>query len=74
MRELSERQALIGAVAYSLRQLRPLLRRIAVEKHPPLDPAMDAANITAERIVEHLERSRYEVRPRDEQPKRHATP
>lgn len=61
-------------MAYSLRQLRPLLRRIAVEKHPPLVPAMDAAYTAAERIVEHLELSRYELRKRDDNPRRHATP
>ena len=59
MREWSERKALIAAVAYALQQQRPLLRRIAAEKHQPLDATTDPALMAAGRIVEHLELSRY---------------
>ena len=74
MLQWTERQALISTVAYALRRLRPLLRRIAAEKHPPLDGEPDPALMAAERIVEQLELSRYEVRERDEKAKRHGTP
>ena len=59
MLQWTERQALISNVAYALRRLRPLLRRIAAEKHPPLDGEPDPALMAAERIVEQLMRSEY---------------
>ena len=68
------RQALVSTVAFALRQLRPLLRCIAAEKHPPLDGQPDPAVMAAEQIVEHLERSRFEVREREDEVKLHRTP
>lgn len=47
----------------------PLLRRIAAEKNPPLDCEPDPALMAAERIVEQLELSRYEVRERADKPR-----
>ena len=70
----TERQMLISTVAYALRRVRPLLRRIAAEKHPPLDGEPDPAQMAAEKIVEHLELSRYEVREMADKPKRHSSP
>ena len=70
----AERQALISTVAFALRQSRSLLRRIAAEKHPPLDGEPDPAQMAAEKIVEQLELSRYEVREREEQPRRRSSP
>lgn len=74
MREWSERRALIATVAYALQQNRPLLRRVVAEKHPNPDHPLDPAMAAAERILEHLELSRYEVRQRDDKPKHHRTP
>jgi|GEM_PF-3293025 len=74
MSQWTERQDLIAAVAHALRRQRTLLRRLAAEKHPPLDTEPDPAIVAAERIVEHLERSGYEVRERTEKPSGHRTP
>lgn len=74
MREWTERRALISTVAFALRQLRPLLRRIVAEKHQPLDSIADPAEMAAEQIIKHLELSRYEVRHIHGQPKRHRSP
>ena len=60
----TERQSLVSAVAFALRRVRPLLRRIAAEKHPPLDGEPDPAQMAAEKIVEQLELSCYELRAR----------
>ena len=51
-----------------------LLRRIVNEKHPDPDSTLDPATAAADRIVEHLERSRYEVRERADKPRGHRTP
>ena len=74
MARWTERQELIAPVAYALRQLRPLLRRIVNEKHPDPESPIDPATAAAERIVEHLERSRYELRKRAVKPRGHRTP
>lgn len=74
MREWTERRALICAVAFALRQLRPLLRRIVAEKHQPLDRVTDPAEMAAERIIEHLELSRYEVHHINAGPRQHRLP
>jgi hypothetical protein len=50
-----------------------LLRRIAAEKHPPLDGKPDPGLMAAERIVQQLELSRYEVRERAEEPRGNRT-
>lgn len=71
MRRWTERDELIAAVAYALRQARPLLRRIVAETHPDPDGALDPATAAAERVVEHLERSRYEVRHSPGKPRGH---
>ena len=71
MRQWTERQALIATVAYALQQNRPLLRRIVAETHPNPESPLDPATTAAERIIEHLELSRYEVRERGEEPKPH---
>jgi hypothetical protein len=70
MARWTERHELIATVAYALRQLRPLLRHIVNEKHPDPESLLDPATAAAERIVEHLERSRYEVRERADKPTR----
>jgi hypothetical protein len=44
------------------------------EKHPDPESPIDPATAAAERIVEHLERSRYEVRERADKPRGHRTP
>ena len=74
MARWTERQELIATVAYALRQLRPVRRRIVNEKHPDPYSTLDPATAAAERIVEHLERSRYEVRERADKPRGHRTP
>ena len=74
MRPWTKDDELRFAVAYALRQLRPLLRRIVNEKHPDPESLLDPATAAAERIVEHLERSRYEVRKRADKPRGHRTP
>ena len=51
-----------------------MLRRIVNEKHPDPESPIDPATAAAERIVEHLERSRYEVRERADKPRGHRTP
>ena len=74
MAQWTERHKLIATVAFALRQLRPLLRRIVAERHPDPDSTLDPATAAAERIIEHLERSRYEVRERADKPRGHRTP
>ena len=74
MRPWTNRDELIAAVAYALQQLRPLLRRIVNQKHPDPESPVDPGTAAAERIVEHLKRSRYEVRKRTEKPRGHRTP
>jgi hypothetical protein len=51
-----------------------LLRRLVAERYPDSDSTLDPAKAAAERIVEHLERSRYEVRERADKPRGHRTP
>lgn len=74
MRERSERRALIAAVAYALRQLRPLLRRIAAEKHQQLESIPDRAQMAVERTIEHLELSRRDICRQDYKTWRHGSP
>jgi hypothetical protein len=74
LRQWTNRDEMIAAVAYALQKLRPLLRRIVNEKHPDPESPIDPATEAAERIVEHLERSRYEVREPAEKPRGHRTP
>ena len=69
MRQWTNRDELMAAVAYALGQLRPLLRRIVNEKNPDPESPIDPGTAAAERIVEHLERSRYEVRERADKPR-----
>ncbi len=73
MRQWTNRDELIAAVAYALQQLRPLLRRIVNEKHPDPESLIDPATVAAERIIEHLERSQYEVLERKGKPRGHGT-
>lgn len=44
------------------------------QHHPPLDGEPDPAQMAAEKIVEQLELSRYEVRERQDKPRGHGTP
>ena len=74
MRQWINRDELIAAMAYALRQSRPLLRRIAAETHPDPASILDPGTAAVERIVEHLERSQYEVRGREDKPSKHGTP
>ena len=73
MRRWIKHDELVAAVAYALGQLRPLLRQIVAERHPFPDSNLNPSTAAAERIVEHLERSRYEVR-RADKPRGHRTP
>lgn len=73
MPEWTERRALIATVAYALRQQRSLLRRIVAEKHQPFDSVADPAEIAAQLIVDHLNRSNYELR-RKSGSRAHRTP
>ncbi len=43
-------------------------------KHPDPENPIDPGKAAAESIVEHLERSRYEVRKREGEPRGHRTP
>jgi hypothetical protein len=74
MRQWTNRDELIAAVAYALQQLRPLLRRIVNEKHPDPESPVDPGTAAAEPIVEHWGRSRYEVRERADKPRGHRPP
>jgi len=55
-------------------QIARLLHRMPAERPTPLDPTTDAAHIAAERIIEHLELSRYEAQERDKTLKPHNSP
>lgn len=72
MRRWTDRDDLIATVAFALGQLRPLLRRIVAEKHPSPEDPLDFRTEAAKRIVEHLERSNYEVQ-RKPAPRAHST-
>ena len=52
MRPWTKDDELHFAVAYALRRMRPLLRRIVLKTHP--DEHTDPANAAAGKIIEHL--------------------
>jgi hypothetical protein len=60
MRPWTKDDELRFAVAYALRRMRPLLRRIVLETHP--DEHTDPANAAANKIIEHLRLCGYRVR------------
>ena len=59
MRPWTKDNELHFAVAYALRRMRPLLRRIVLETHP--DELTDPANVAADKIIEHLRLCGYPV-------------
>jgi hypothetical protein len=59
MRPWTEDDELRFALAFALRRLRPLLRRIVLETHP--DEHTDPANAAADRVIEHLRQCGYRV-------------
>jgi hypothetical protein len=59
MRPRTDEDGLRFALAFGLRQIRPLLRRIVLETHA--DEHTDPANAAADRIIEHLRLCAYRV-------------
>ena len=59
MRPWTKDDELRFALAFALRRVRPLLRRIVLETHA--DEHTDPANAAAERIMEHLRLCGYRV-------------
>ncbi len=60
MRSWTEDDELRFPLAFALRQVRPLLRRIVLETHA--DEHTDPANAAAERIIGYLGPCGYQVR------------
>jgi len=60
MRPWTEDDELRFAVAFALRRVRPLLRRIVLETHP--NEHTDPANAAADKIIERLRLCGYEVK------------
>ena len=59
MRPWTEDDELRFALAFALRRVRPLLRRIVLETHP--DEHTDPANAAVDQIIEHLRMYGYRV-------------
>ncbi|MEZ5904861.1 MAG: hypothetical protein R3C69_07090 [Geminicoccaceae bacterium] len=57
-----------------LQQNRPLLRRVVAETHPNPESPIDPGTAAAERIIEQLELSGYEVRHVGGKSRPHRTP
>jgi hypothetical protein len=60
MRRWTEDDELRFALAFALRRMRPLLRRIVLETYP--DEHTDPANTAADKIIEHLRLCGHRVR------------